>query len=197
MIKTDTNGNKLWDKTFGGSSADYANSVQQTTDGGYIFAGYTGSYGAGDYDAWLVKLPPDMDDDGIPNDLDNCPTIPNPRQEDGDSDGVGDACDDCPAEDATGFDADVDGCIDTAQGLIDIINTLPPDVLSDQTKNSLISKVEAAQKSIDKEKDEAAINQLNAFINEVTAQRGKKISEEVADMLIDYAQNIIAQIQAG
>jgi hypothetical protein len=68
-------------------------------------------------------------------------------------------------------------------------------VLSDETKNSLVSKVQAAENSLDKEKDQAAINQLNAFINEVSAQRGNKISEEVADMLLAYAQNIIAQIQ--
>jgi peptidoglycan/xylan/chitin deacetylase (PgdA/CDA1 family) len=38
----------------------------------------------------------DTDNDGIRDDLDNCPTVPNPLQEDQDSDGVGDACDNCP-----------------------------------------------------------------------------------------------------
>jgi hypothetical protein len=44
-----------WDKTFGGSDCDGAYCVEQTSDGGYIVAGYTRSYGAGGDDAWLIK----------------------------------------------------------------------------------------------------------------------------------------------
>jgi PKD repeat protein len=95
---------------------------------------------------------------------------------DSDGDGVPDTEDQCPSEDATGFDSDGDGCIDTTASLTQIITTLPDDVLSDETKNSLASKVENAQKSADKEKADTAINQLNAFINEIQAQRGKKKS---------------------
>ncbi len=56
ILKLDANGNKVWEKTFGGSDNDGAYSVQQTNDGGYVAAGYTKSFGSGWYDAYLLKL---------------------------------------------------------------------------------------------------------------------------------------------
>ncbi len=55
LVKTDANGDSLWSRTYGGSSTDIGYSVHQTTDGGYIFGGYTGSFGSGNDDFWLVK----------------------------------------------------------------------------------------------------------------------------------------------
>ena len=55
LVKTDANGNVQWAKTYGGTGGEIAHSVQQTSDGGYIVAGYTTSFGAGWGDAFLVK----------------------------------------------------------------------------------------------------------------------------------------------
>jgi hypothetical protein len=62
VVKLDSYGEIEWSKCFGGSQTDIANSVQQTTDGGYIIAGETSSddgdvAGYNDYlDFWIVKL---------------------------------------------------------------------------------------------------------------------------------------------
>ena len=55
LIKTDSNGDSLWTKTFGGSFWDAAFSVTETYDGGYaIAAGMEQTEGSG-HDAWIIK----------------------------------------------------------------------------------------------------------------------------------------------
>jgi len=56
ILKLESNGNVSWQKTYGGRDYDFADSIQQTSDGGYIVAGSTQSFGAGYYDAWVLKL---------------------------------------------------------------------------------------------------------------------------------------------
>lgn len=56
VFKLDENGNIQWQKTYGGQDSGYARSVRQTSDGGYIVAGNTNSFGAGNDDIWLIKL---------------------------------------------------------------------------------------------------------------------------------------------
>jgi hypothetical protein len=55
LIKTNAMGNVLWSKTYGGSGKEYAYYAQQTTDGGYMIAGKTNSFGTGNYDIYLIK----------------------------------------------------------------------------------------------------------------------------------------------
>jgi len=59
VLKLDSDGSLEWQKTFGGSGNDWASSIQQTTDGGYIVAGVTTSFGAGDCDVYVLKINPD------------------------------------------------------------------------------------------------------------------------------------------
>jgi hypothetical protein len=62
IIQLDANGNIAWQKSLGGSGADYTSDILETADGGYIAAGYsisidgdvTGNHGLQDY--WIVKL---------------------------------------------------------------------------------------------------------------------------------------------
>ncbi|MFN5031538.1 MAG: T9SS type A sorting domain-containing protein, partial [Flavobacteriia bacterium] len=62
IVKINSLGNLIWEKSFGGTLDETPTSIQQTADGGFIIAGWsvsndgdlTGSYGLGDY--WILKL---------------------------------------------------------------------------------------------------------------------------------------------
>ena len=65
VVKLNSGGNIEWQNTIGGNGDDYLNSIQQTTDGGYILGGSSTSGISGDktegnigylYDYWVVKL---------------------------------------------------------------------------------------------------------------------------------------------
>jgi uncharacterized delta-60 repeat protein len=62
VVKLSSTGNLQWQKCLGGTTTDYAQSIQPTPDGGYIMAGITNSNDGdvtgnhGSYDAWVVKL---------------------------------------------------------------------------------------------------------------------------------------------
>jgi hypothetical protein len=56
VVCAETAPEEEWSKAFGGTGNEWANSVQQTSDGGYILAGETKSYGSGGYNFWMVKV---------------------------------------------------------------------------------------------------------------------------------------------
>lgn len=64
IVKTDSIGNKLWDKRYGSPGNDRLNCIQQTPDGGYILGGYSYTFSGGDKvfpgygitDFWIVKI---------------------------------------------------------------------------------------------------------------------------------------------
>jgi hypothetical protein len=64
VVKINSNGQKVWDKTLGGSNIDNATSIIATSDGGFIVTGYSNSditgdkseLHRGDFDYWVVKI---------------------------------------------------------------------------------------------------------------------------------------------
>ncbi len=56
IINIDTEGNVIWEKTYGGSKDDWCLDIDATTDGGFIAVGYTESFGSGKRDMYIVRL---------------------------------------------------------------------------------------------------------------------------------------------
>jgi hypothetical protein len=57
LVKTDSVGDTLWTRTYGGQYRDEAYTVTQTSDGGYIIGGWSSSFAPGRY-LWIVKTDP-------------------------------------------------------------------------------------------------------------------------------------------
>jgi hypothetical protein len=55
LLKIDANGNMIWSKTYGGTQSDMAYAIVAAPDG-CVVAGDTHSKGAGDSDAWVIKV---------------------------------------------------------------------------------------------------------------------------------------------
>ena len=56
FVKTNSVGDTMWNKTFGRDNHDHGYSGQQTSDGGYILAGHTGSFGYNYEEAYILKM---------------------------------------------------------------------------------------------------------------------------------------------
>jgi PKD repeat protein len=79
-----------------------------------------------------------------------------------------------------------------AQSIGDLITTI--NNLNIPNKGGFTASLDAALKSLNKGNTKTAINQLNAFINKVQAQRGKSLTNAQADAFIAQAQEIINHI---
>jgi hypothetical protein len=55
LVRTDSLGNALWAKIYGGDGIDFGEAVIQTSDGGFVITGTTTSFGAGGWDLYLIK----------------------------------------------------------------------------------------------------------------------------------------------
>lgn len=56
VLRLDPQGDIIWQKRYGGGGSDIGYSVRVTSDGGFVVAGFTTSFGAGSYDAWVLRL---------------------------------------------------------------------------------------------------------------------------------------------
>jgi uncharacterized delta-60 repeat protein/uncharacterized repeat protein (TIGR02543 family) len=57
LVKLDSTGNSVWQRSFGGTSYDYVYSAQEASDGSFFVAGHSSSFNVGvDYDIWVMKL---------------------------------------------------------------------------------------------------------------------------------------------
>lgn len=59
VVRIDADGNRLWDRTFGGAATDRGRAIRELADGGFAVAGATESKGAGEFDAWVLRLDKD------------------------------------------------------------------------------------------------------------------------------------------
>jgi hypothetical protein len=104
-----------------------------TAVSGACYDHHAGGVDAGSAYVFDLGCDPDNDDDGIADDVDNCPWDYNPLQENSDNDGFGDVCDVCPADPTN--DADLDGICGDVDNCPSDYNPLQEDADSDGRGN--------------------------------------------------------------
>jgi hypothetical protein len=56
LVKTTSNGDSIWSRTYGGSGYEMAFDIVPSNDGGFLLVGRTNSFGAGSYDMYVVRI---------------------------------------------------------------------------------------------------------------------------------------------
>lgn len=108
---------------------------------------------------------------------------------DSDGDGIDDAEDTCPEEDATGLDADGDGCIDRLADLPTLIENRAG--IGASVLRPMLSMATGALRLAQSGRARAARNQLSALAALIKAQTGKKISVDDSVLLRSFIANVV------
>ncbi|MEW5986420.1 MAG: ABC transporter substrate-binding protein [Chloroflexota bacterium] len=130
-------------------------------------------------------------------DLATLPLLQRCDAPDSDCDGVTDTVDACPLDNHQGYDADGDGCLDTFDGLIAFMASLPDADLDPALEAKLVARVEGAESAYERGRTARAINLLRGAINQTDLQRGKRVSDWAADVITAYLENLITLVQIG
>jgi hypothetical protein len=107
---------------------------------------------------------------------------------DSDGDGIPDEFDSCPLTAPTnGLDADEDGCPDTLLGLISIVEGFAA-----EGGKGLVAKLNDAAGALARGNTRVVEKKLSDFIDQVEGMRGSALTDAEADLLVEYASNLIA-----
>ncbi len=140
-----------------------------------------------------LAAPSDVDEDGIPDEDDNCIDIPNPLQEDLDGDGVGDSCDNCLTyENPNQEDLDADGVGDSCDNCIGVDNPGQEDYNSDGVGDDCCCIGDMRGNIEDDIGDEIAINDLVYMVDYMFNQGPEPACWDEAELEAPFDDQAVA-----